>query len=418
MALKARDFALVFSALTDESDDFSYLVKKYKLDPARDFVGADLRNVDFGTLSTDVLNLKGANLKGADLSSIKCKKLITESAELKNTKLPPQHADKNIRDLASSSVVSDIKGQAILAIHSYVQKEDAKQWVADRIFSSGAPEYVEYVTPNEKAEIEERILRVAKRFSTAAARARRRRASQARKVGSQPGSKSKVVRFVSNIDLEKERFYEQLSGDALDHDFMSKFARCVHLDLESPNEFDLVFKRHSPEYNLVATSLEILKSSTENMSAKRAAFKNIVKMICWRCDRVTLLFVDFRPFSKILHHQIDRDIEAHMKFVFVGPYGAIQTTSMVRQDHFIHGYALEPRKFAETDLSRLLKRIGLATNGTLLFSSALTRQLRDLVGLEINTAIRRMAELVAVAISKVERQPFPKLNRRGQLYIH
>ena len=75
--MKATDFASVFAALTDENDDFSYLVKKYKLDPTRDFVGADLSNVNFGAFSVEILNLKDANLIGADLSLIKCKKLIT-----------------------------------------------------------------------------------------------------------------------------------------------------------------------------------------------------------------------------------------------------------------------------------------------------------------------------------------------------
>jgi hypothetical protein len=420
MHLKAADFASVFAALTDESDDFPYLVQKYKLDLARDFVGADLRNVNFGALSADILNLSGANLIGADLSSIKCNKLITDSAELKNTKLPLQHAPKNIREQTDSTIISEIKGCAILAIHSYVEQERVRPNPTEQIFDSGAPEYVEYSTKSEKVAIEKNILAAAQRLQMAVRRIKRRRTNRNREFGSRREWNVKVVRFASDFSSDRMRQYQQVNSDELDRNFLDKFAHSIHLESGQVHEYEPIFKKYSPEYESIKRDLVILKSSAKNTWIKRATFKNIIQLICEGYDQVTVLFVDFRPFSEILYRQINHDIKTHIKFIFVGPHAGefVYGASMVSPDHFIHGYAPARRRFAETDLSKILKRVNSATNGRLLFSTALSKHIRDLIGLEINSAIRKMAELVANAVNEVENKKSPKLNRRGQLYIH
>lgn len=416
MQMKATDFASVFAALTDENDDFSYLVKKYKLDPTRDFVGADLSNVNFGAFSVEILNLKDANLIGADLSLIKCKKLITDSAELKDTKLPPQHVRKNVHEQTDSALISEIKGRAILAIHSYLEKEPSKRNTAERIFDSGAPEYVEYFTRSEKIEIEKRIITAAQQFSKAVQRTTRSNRKKNFKI--QKGWKSKVIKF--HYDFDRTQLYRQLNGDELDRYFLGKLADSIHLDSGSVDDLQPIFTKHLPDYESMKRDLAVLKSSTENTSIKRAAFKHIIQSLCRSCDHVTMIFVDFLPFSKILYHQLNRDIKTYIKFIFIGPYVAesSQAASMVSSEHFVYGYVPERRKFAETDLSKIVKRISLATNGKLLFSNALSKDIKSLVGLEINIAIPRISALVADAIKKVERKISSKLNRRGQLYIY
>ena len=62
------DWDAIDRMLAHPTEDFVTLAEAAKLDPATDFIRADLRNVDFGFCDLAGFNFEGANLDGADLS--------------------------------------------------------------------------------------------------------------------------------------------------------------------------------------------------------------------------------------------------------------------------------------------------------------------------------------------------------------
>lgn len=64
-----RDKEIIRRIICHKGESFVELAKLAKLDPATDFVGANLRNVDFGTDDISGSNFCGADLTGADLSN-------------------------------------------------------------------------------------------------------------------------------------------------------------------------------------------------------------------------------------------------------------------------------------------------------------------------------------------------------------
>ena len=268
----------------------------------------------------------------------------------------------------------------------------------------------------KKIEIEKRIITAAQQFSKAVQRTTRSNRKKNFKI--QKGWKSKVIKF--HYDFDRTQLYRQLNGDELDRYFLGKLADSIHLDSGSVDDLQPIFTKHLPDYESMKRDLAVLKSSTENKLNQESGLQTYYSVTMPELRSRHYDFVDFLPFSKILYHQLNRDIKTYIKFIFIGPYVAesSQAASMVSSEHFVYGYVPERRKFAETDLSKIVKRISLATNGKLLFSNALSKDIKSLVGLEINIAIPRISALVADAIKKVERKISSKLNRRGQLYIY
>lgn len=67
----APKLARIAAVATAKTESFVALARLANLDPARAFVGADLRNVDFGTGDIAGFNFRGARLEGANLSNTK-----------------------------------------------------------------------------------------------------------------------------------------------------------------------------------------------------------------------------------------------------------------------------------------------------------------------------------------------------------
>lgn len=85
MSKYLRDF---FDLATDESDDFSHLVRKYGIDPEIDFRSSDFTGVDFGALRAPRIDLTNCTLTDADLSKIRCNTLVVRKAKLEGARLP------------------------------------------------------------------------------------------------------------------------------------------------------------------------------------------------------------------------------------------------------------------------------------------------------------------------------------------
>ena len=64
LRLSRADLGTIVAVLDAATDSFETLAKLAGLDPARDFRGADLRGVDFGTDDLTVFDFSSADLTG------------------------------------------------------------------------------------------------------------------------------------------------------------------------------------------------------------------------------------------------------------------------------------------------------------------------------------------------------------------
>ena len=67
MRFSTRDWQRIGALLAARRQGFVARVQIAALDPAKDFVGADLRGVDFGDDNIGGFNFSGADLRGAKL---------------------------------------------------------------------------------------------------------------------------------------------------------------------------------------------------------------------------------------------------------------------------------------------------------------------------------------------------------------
>jgi hypothetical protein len=134
-ALKA-----LFALLDTKDDDFTTLVKRFDIDPAKDLQNCDLSNVDFGKFTADTLDLTGSIITGANLSQVTCNKFIGVGGSA-----PEGKEAKNVWD------------DVLLAIARY-QNSD---WVLNRIIETSKdspdPILAFYDSPAQQAILTKRI---------------------------------------------------------------------------------------------------------------------------------------------------------------------------------------------------------------------------------------------------------------------
>lgn len=119
----------LFALIEDERDDFPYLLKKYRIDVARDLRYSDLSRVKFGKIDAPKIDLTGCNLEYADLSEIPFNRLVLEGANtghtLFATALPP---NKSVQEEIS---VSEAMRRAVLSVETYHNP----QWQIERLIA-------------------------------------------------------------------------------------------------------------------------------------------------------------------------------------------------------------------------------------------------------------------------------------------
>lgn len=403
------DFSLFFSVLTEESDDFVTLINKYRLDPAIDLMGLDLSDVTFGSLSADVLNLTNANLSGADLTHVRCKRLILDSADATGAKLPEAMAGTSVppKDYVERREIEGILQKAVLSIRSYEADTLGFNGAIQRIFSSGAPEYLEYFGDINRAAIEAGLSDKADLFLKAdGGRNYRVRTKAKRRDGPVRGRKRTIL-FRSSSAIEKP-LRSSRSDDSLDKGFLERFYKGTFEEISSRGAtYKAKRRKHSGGQFGHQSSL----------TSDRAAFKSFINRLCLDVDRIVLIFIDFLPFSNSLYHELNRDITAHLKFIFVGPHQpmySLPKTSMVTADHRL---SIHERFFSERDLTNVLWRIRAATSKKLIISDELIVSLRRLVGQEINRATQGAARTILSSAKRARSNGTLKPDRQGHILL-
>jgi hypothetical protein len=257
-----------------ETDDFPSLIKRFKIDLASDLRHCDLRNVNFGNLIADTLDLTGCLLEGADLSLVKCKRIVRDS-------------DKSNANLDETT---ELLKQALLAIYRYQNPDGLAQQVADE--QTLAPIVVFYGSAAEQDFITRSICKMY-----------RKRSEQILIEGE----------LISGMDLVW--FYTR--GTKADLKLEANLLDLAFINLVREPSYDDIgiypFRENYARVKRVATAID--EPKYRSLDSYRTQFVSAVRS---QLKRATILvFSGFPPMSRQLYHDMREGLPNKFKLVFV-----------------------------------------------------------------------------------------------------
>jgi len=318
--------ASLFELVNFDDDDFPTLVEKFKIDLASDLRHCDLRNVDFGPLVAETLNLTGCLLEGADLSRVRCGNIIRDAKR------------------SGSDEITELLKEVLLAVFRY----QSPDWIVGRLLEhaedSLAPALAFYDSSAEQDLLTKFVCKAFRK-------------------------REDLYGVEGDRDAGIERFAAM--------DFLWFYTRQGASNLQlSPSHLDLAFinliresNKHDigiyPSNNNQARIARVQSAIADNKSIDgyRTSFvralKNQLK------QTTVVLFSGFPPMSKKLYAEMRETLPNRFKLVFLcsshfeGQF--LAKDGAVWRKQAIPGYAIGKPIAMESDFVNLERRIKLAS---------------------------------------------------------
>jgi hypothetical protein len=350
----------LFGLASAEIDDFPALVRNFKIDVANDLRHCDLRNVNFGDLIADTLNLTGCLLEGADLSRVKCRRIIRDD-------------DKS---RAASDEATEALKQALLAVYRYRDPSKLTEEIANDM-AIGSPVLVFYNTAAEQDAITRSIWKM---FSLVPA--------------------GQVVPQFDLVWFHTRRAKGPLILDAnsIDEKFLSL--------VRAPDYNDIGIYPFRGNYARVKRVVAALNGSdSQSISALRTVFAESLRKQMKRS--AVIIFSGFPPISLQLYREMQGKVPWKLVFVCSDEYEAqfIRESSRWRK-HFIPSRRLEPMEVTPQDLENIEYRIMLASDGKVTIRPGTRKRMERFLGGSLtdlkNMLVKRIYEFKEQAVSDIE----------------
>ena len=357
----------LFALLDSEEEDFPTLIARYGIDPATDLQHCDLRNVDFGKLVADTLNLTGSNITGANLSRIHCKNVIGAEREI--------------------AVRTDELGELFQKVALAIQRYQNSDWILHQIANgeeAQAPVLVFYDSTAEQDGLTKRLCGYfGKGAMTRVPRACSRR---------------NFLWFYTKSD--KSEF--KLDPVSLDKNFLK-------LITERKNDHDIgvyPFMANRNSVQRIERSVQGSELNEQRISFARAVGRELTpERGLMPPNQIVVLFSGYPPISRKLYQDLRDAVRKKLRLVFL--------CSSQLERHFnerdgrpwrkvvVPAYSVGEQLASRGDVSRLARRISVSSNNQVSIGSFTLAKLDQLVDRPLQEVkeelLKRLNELKAVA---------------------
>jgi len=349
--VKTDALSSLFALLDTDEDDFASLVKRFGIDPANDLQNCDLTNVDFGRLTADTLNLTGSELEGADLSKVVCRQVI--GADVPSGK----------PNVASASLIT-------LALSSVARYQNA-DWVLNQIISNaeeGAAPIMAFY--DSTAEQDLLTKRVCAHFGD---HSHLRQDWDATMIGMKFlwfYCKASTAQLKLNPAFLDKAFFEALRGSNQSDDF--------GIYPLTPNRSAISrikASTHGGDYGQMRRNF--IRGLREELGSR--SMSGLVTY-----GNSAVLFSGFPPISKRFYTEIRESLPGRLRLIFL--------CSSAFEQHYLEaggknwrrfavpGYSIGPPLAVAEDVRRLVRRVGLATQGKISVPNIVENKLDRLIG--------------------------------------
>ena len=340
----------LFALLEMDEDDFATLIRRFGINPATDLQNCDLTNVDFGRLTVDTLDLTGSDISGADLSKIKCKKLIGVAE-------------------ASSKHTTEKSGsidEVVLAVSRYQNADWSLNQIISAVSERAAPVLAFY---NTAAEQDLLTKRVCAHFGDA---------SHLREGFNAHASGLKLLWFYSkaakapiklNPATLDKAFFEILSSRNRSDDIGIYPFRANQASVDRIR--DSVHSGTSEEMR--EAFIHALRRELAARTLKQALFLNSNSIV---------VFSGFPPISKRFYLEMREQTSARFIFLCSSNWepSYLQDGGRPWRRVAAPGYSIGVPLAIEEDVRRLVRRIEMASRGTITVSNDARQWMDDFVG--------------------------------------
>jgi hypothetical protein len=357
----------LFALLDSEEEDFPTLIARYGIDPATDLQHCDLRNVDFGRLVADTLNLTGSNITGANLSRIHCKNVIGAEREI--------------------VVRTDELGELFQKVALAIQRYQTSDWILHQIADGEealAPVLVFYDSTAEQDVLTKRLCGY---FGKGA--------MTPSPPGMFPGN---FLWFYTKSD--KSEF--KLDPVSLDKNFLK-------LITERKNDHEIgvyPFMANRNSVQRIERSVQGSELNEQRISFARAVSREFTsERGLIPLNQIVLLFSGYPPISRKLYQDLRDAVRKKLRLVFL--------CSSRLEHHFnerdgrpwrrvvVPAYSIGEQLASRGDVSRLARRISVSSNNQVSIGSVTLAKLDQLVDRPLQEVkeelLKRLNELKAVA---------------------
>lgn len=366
----------LFALLECNDDDFPELLARFNINPATDLRYTDLANVDFGSLTTDLLDLTGANIEGADLSRVQCPKIVGRG-------IIDGRQDET--EAANGAGDVDALEAALTAIYKYQNGE----WTASKLIKnveySSAPAMAFYDSAAEQDILTKRLCA---HFGDA---------SHLREgAGETYGvkflwfySKASTARFKLNPAFLETTFFDALRL-CVTSDSTGIYPS--RLNQSSVARIKSAVSRGRPE----AMRDEFIRAVKRELAVDQSG-----GLVSYR--RSLILFSGFPPISKRLHEELKAALPVRLNLIFL--------TSAHFEPHYKEGLGVAWRRVAvpgfalgepvadETDIIRLIRRVAVATSGRIKVPLSVERKAQKYIDRPLHELKHQFARDLTAALT-------------------
>jgi hypothetical protein len=370
----------LFALLDTEEDNFSALVQRFGIDPAKDLQNCDLSDVDFGKLTADILDLTGSNLQGANLSRIRCKKIIGVDTGLLGAIEPEKNVWKDV----------------LLAIYRY-QNSD---WVTNRVvesFQEGPAPILAFYDTSAEQDV------LTKRLCTQFGDASHVRAGYSPHV---VGSGTKLLWFYSKAEIGKFR----LNPTSLDRNFFELLRDGTASD-------DVGIYPFRSNQAAVRRIRNRLRGTSYNEMADDFATglqgyfgADLTEGYSTGYGSV-LLLSGYPPISKRFYRVIRDAGLRRLKLIFLCPSSLEpfykENDGMLWRRVAVPAYSTGEPRVAPEDISRLQRRIGVASNGAITLGKNAEALMKQFIGKPLTELKAQLSHRIKAATRPTATRSIP-----------
>jgi hypothetical protein len=346
----------IFELVADERDDFSYLIQKYKIDPAFDLQHANLDNVDFGTLSVPTLNLTGCSLIGADLSHVKCGSINLTDADTTRARLPPAMGPGQ-GDATTRHMWTNILTKVLLSVHRYQPNDVIVSQLMSHISDSMAPIMTFFHSAGEQDYLTKRLY---SSFCDTSSGVPDERINPA----------TIICFYTRGLSQGYVGFDPMLADDTF-----------LNLCAMIPERQGIIHDQENE--SMVEEVARALMKSEVDLNRRRRAFVMAVSSCLSSVNTGILIFSGYPPLSKELYSLMRNQIRARFKLIFLCSHfleeRLIKNQSAWRR-YLVPGYAISDPGATPEDVLALARRVRTASSSKVEVGSYMLKELESMMG--------------------------------------
>lgn len=372
----------LFALMDSEDDDFPTLVARYGIDPATDLQYCDLRNVDFGELIAETLNLTGSNIAGANLSRIRCKNVIGAERE--------------------TVAQFDALGEMIHRVTFAIKRYQNSDWIWSQIAGEDETETLDLAFYDSAAEQDALTKRLCGHFYNNATVIRDPR-QRGLWTKSTAGSELPFLNFLLFYTSKYNSKFE-FGPNSLDEAFLDLITGGKSEPIDGP--FAALMAANRSSVQKIEKGVEGIGIDEQRIFFSRAVSRELTPgpgQIAF--DYAAILFSGYPPISKKFFQDLRAAIRPRLRLVFLcsselEPYFDEKEGSLSR-NVALPNYAIREPLTTRVDLSRLERRIGASSDNRISIGSVTLAKMEKMVERPLREAkgelLKRLDDIKATA---------------------